>query len=325
VKPPSGRAKVDFAVKPHSFWGMKPHTDIPVVIGDRLAYSDVGAGPPLVFLHGYGGNRVTWMPWLDTLARDYRCIVVDMTGFGVAPRPAGADVSLVGLANAVVDLIERLDLTDVSLVGHSLGGGVAMLTALTLHDSDRPENRSRVRRVVSVAGATYPQRPPPFVRLTQNRAVAEFMFRVIPKQALIWAIYRTVVSRPEAATLERITAYAEPFKRAVTQKTAIDVAQQIIPPDAEQRVARYAELGIPVLCLWGRDDRIVPLWVGQRLAAEMPGGRFVVLERCGHMPTEEAPAESLEIMLEFLRSTAHSPAHPVRTPDSEASAAADIF
>lgn len=304
---------------------MKSFSDLPVVIADDIAYSDIGDGPPIVFLHGYGGNRVTWSPWLATLSRDYRCIVVDMTGFGVAPRPVDADVSTVGLAGAVVRLIERLDLDDVSLIGHSLGGGVAMLAALALRDSDDPRDRERIARFVSVAGATYPQRPPRFVRLARNRPAAELLFRLVPKHALLWAIYRTVVSRPEAATLERIRAYAQPFQRAVTQQTAIDVAQQIVPPDVEQRIARYPQLGIPVLCLWGSEDRIVPLWVGQRLAAEMPGGRFVALERCGHMPTEEAPAESLEITLDFLRSTARSGAHPARSPDSEASATADTF
>ena len=90
---------------------------------------------------------------------------------------------------------------------------------------------------------------------------------------------------------------------ADAEQALLSSALQIVPPDLDALIARYPEIRTPTLLLWGRHDRAVPLWVGRRLAAELPVARLHVLERCGHLPAEELPEESWGAVKAFLNDT----------------------
>ena len=86
----------------------------------------------------------------------------------------------------------------------------------------------------------------------------------------------------------------------------------IIPPDFEKLTRRFPEIDLPTLLLWGRHDWVVPLNVAERLLAALPKARLEVMEDCGHLPPEELPKESLEIVLKFLRGEGEAPAPRTR-------------
>ena len=96
---------------------------------------------------------------------------------------------------------------------------------------------------------------------------------------------------------------------------------RIIPPDLAELTKRIPEIALPTLLLWGKRDWVVPLEVAERLLAALPRARLEVLEDCGHVPSEELPKESLEIVLKFLRGEGENPSP--RTPDTSAPAKAD--
>lgn len=266
----------------------------------RVAWESRGSGPPLVFLHGYGAHRVHWAPWLPDLSGRHRCILVDLPGFGQAPAPADGDYSPRGLAEAVVALIRHLDLRGATLVGHSLGGGVALLVALDLLDRAAAGDPDRLVGLVSVAGAAYPQREPPFVSLSRNPALAGLGFALIPKRWLVRTAMRAIVVQKQAVTDERVEAYAEPMRHAARRRAFLRCARALVPDDLDEIVTRIPQISIPTLCLWGRQDPVVPLSVGRRLAAELPEGRIEILEECGHQVVEEKPRASLERLTAFL-------------------------
>ncbi len=267
---------------------------------ESLAWSRVGTGPPVVFLHGYGANRFHWTPWLPCLSADYECLTIDLPGFGEAPAPAHGDYSPAGMATAVADWIEHLDLDDCTIVGHSMGGGIALLVALELLDRAAAGGRPRLGGLVSVAGAAYPQREPPFVHLARRRWVAAFGFAVLPKRWLVRMAMRQIVVQAEAVTPERVEAYARPMRNAARRRAFLDCARRIVPPDVATVTARIPEIDVPALCLWGRQDPVVPLAIGKRLAHDLPRGRLVVLENCGHQVAEEHPEESVAFIQAFL-------------------------
>ena len=270
----------------------------------ELVYEEVGQGAPLVLLHGFGANRTTWSPWLEPLAANYRCINVDLKGFGEAPLDAdGSGWGIEDLAAAVVRLVHELDLSDVTLIGHSMGGGVALLAALELLGTTAPEGRGRVARLVSLCGAAYPQRMPRFIALSRHGRWVGRMLQWVPKHALVQAIYRTVVADPEAVTRVRVEAMAAPMRRPGAMEAMVRVAQGLVPELVDDVVAQIPRITVPVLCLWGRHDRIVPPWVGRRLASEVPKGEYVELVRCAHMPHEEQTEAALAVVLEFLHRT----------------------
>lgn len=265
-----------------------------------LAWSVAGEGPPLVLLHGFAGHRGFWDPWMPALLRRARCVAVDLTGFGEAPAPRDADYSPRGLAAAVVDLVDTLDLRDVTLVGHSMGGGIALLAALRLLDAERSGEPRRLAGLVSIAGAAYPQREPPFVRLARGGALSSAGFALLPKRWLVDAAMRAIVVQGDAVTGERVEGYARPMREAARRRAMLACARSLVPPDLEAIVRRIPEIDVPALCLWGRHDPVVPLAVGRRLARELPLGRLEILEHCGHQVVEECPEASLARLTAFL-------------------------
>ena len=83
----------------------------------------------------------------------------------------------------------------------------------------------------------------------------------------------------------------------------MSTGRRILPERIDEIAKRYPEIRLPTLLLWGLGERVVPLWVAQRLASDLPNARLSLLEKCGHIPPEERPAESLSVLLEFLDQT----------------------
>jgi pimeloyl-ACP methyl ester carboxylesterase len=141
------------------------------------------------------------------------------------------------------------------------------------------------------------------VRLADLGGLAALGFRLVPKKTLVRGVYRSIVEREDAISEARVEAYAAPLRRPEVQRAALEVARNLFGPEVESFTARYPDIDVPLLCLWGDRDPVVPTWVGQRLAAEVPGGRYVELERCGHQVTEECPKASLRHLLDFMAET----------------------
>jgi pimeloyl-ACP methyl ester carboxylesterase len=249
-----------------------------------------------VLLHGFGAHRATWDGWLPELERRHRVVAVDLIGCGNAPKPKGADYRPEAQAAAVRDLVRHLDLRDVTLIGHSLGGGIALLTALHLLD----DGEGRLAGLVSVAGAAFRQRDPPFIRLARHEGLSRVLLELLPRGWLIRTAMRQIVAVEGAVTPERVAAYSAPLRSAATRAALVRQAACAVPDDLDGHIARYPEIGVPALCLWGREDRVVPPWVGERLARTLPDAMLVFIDKCGHLPMDERPRESVAALLDFL-------------------------
>jgi len=255
-----------------------------------------------LLIHGYGATSFSWRRWAPQLARRGRVTLVDLKGFGGSPAPDDRAYGPVDHAELVADLIERQDLRDVTIVGHSLGGGIALLAALIL----LCKKERRVGRLILLASAAYPQKLPPFVRLGQWPRLGSALLRVVGARLLVSGVLRSVVHDPRTVTGEWVEGYAKPLSAPSARRALIETATQLVPPDLEALNRRYREIDVPTLILWGRQDRVVPLFVGQRLSRELPRARLTVLEACGHLPQEERPRASLEVVEAFLDGSAPS-------------------
>lgn len=254
-----------------------------------------------VLLHGYAGHSFSWRTWTPFLARRGHVVLVDMKGSGRAPRPDDDRWAPGDLAELVLRMLLERDLRRVTLVGHSLGGAVALITALGL--ADRGE-ASRLHRMVIVAGAAFRQRLPPFVALARRPRLTRALFRFMGPRFLVAQALRSMVYDRSDITGEQVRGYATPMEVPGTVEALMRTALQIVPDDTRELMERYPEIGVPALLLWGRHDPAVPLWVGERLVRALPHATLRVLERCGHLPVEERPEESLGALRAFLE------AHP---------------
>lgn len=255
-----------------------------------------GSGPPLLLIHGFGANAYTWRHWVAELARDHEVVQVDLKGFGSAPKPRDGAYAAADQAALLHRLVLQRDLRDLTLVGHSLGGGISLLLALRLLDTDP----GRLRGLVLVAAAAYRQEMPTYVRLAQMPWVGELLLRVLPARYIVRKVLESIVYDPDTVTVGQVDAYAAPLTESGGRRALAETARQIEPRDLEEVVRRYPEIDRPALLLWGRHDPIVPVEIGERLAADLPRARLEVMEECGHDPPEELPRASLEIVLEFL-------------------------
>jgi pimeloyl-ACP methyl ester carboxylesterase len=252
-----------------------------------------------VLLHGFGATGFTWRHWTPVLEKSHRVFVTDLKGFGASPKPRDGRYSPHDHADAVCRLLDDHGLDRVTLVGHSLGGGVALLTALRL--LDRGELR-RVRGLVLVASAALPQAVPRFIRLARVRGLNLVGLGTVPPRHVVRCVLRQIVFDRGVVSRDIVEGYAQPLSQPNARLALLETARQIVPPDVERIVERYPELDVPALLIWGRYDSVVPAWVGEQLADRLPDARLTLLERCGHVPPEEQPAESLAPVSRFLAS-----------------------
>lgn len=275
-------------------------TPLHVVVGGREA----PGVESFVLIHGFGATHFTWRHWVPTLEQLGRVVLVDLKGFGASEKPDDRRYGPLDQAALVESLVERLPPGPVTLVGHSFGGGVALLTAVALRArSDEARRERPLARLVLVAGAAYAQPLPPFVRLARTPRLTAAALRMLGPGRVIRYALRAIVHDPTMIVSEQIETYAAPLATAEGVRATLEAARQIMPDDLDHLTARYAAVDVPTLLLWGRSDPVVPLWVGQRLARELPRARLEVMETCGHVPHEERPAESLEILVDFLERT----------------------
>ena len=262
----------------------------------KLYAVERGDGPPILLIHGFGTNVFTWRHIAPDLSRDHRVIAVDLKGFGQSDKPFDDRYSAADQAELLVQLILDRDLRDLTLIGHSYGGGVALLLAL---EADT-RLQGRIAKLVLLDTIAYPQSIPVFFKLLDMPVVSQLSLRMAPpalqiQMALKIAYYdRSKIGRDE------IAAYAEPMKTAAGKHAIIYSARQILPADAEQISARYSSITLPTLILWCDHDRIVPLGVGLKLKRAMPNATFRLIDQCGHMPQEEQPEATLLQIREFL-------------------------
>lgn len=264
-----------------------------------LHVEQYGAGDEqIMLLHGFAANSYTWRSWIGPLAKERRVWAVELKGHGSAPAPADDMYTLRDHADLVYHLILKNDIRRLTLVGHSMGGGVALLVALRLLEEERLE---RLERLVLVSSAAYAQRLPLFIALSARGRLSEWGLRLVPKRLLIRSVLRFfVVHDRRTITDGQVTAYAEPLYSAPHRTALIKTAAGMVPPDFAELTRRFSGIDVPTLLLWGRYDRVVPLDIGERLFAALPRAQLTIME-CGHVPPEELPKESLEIVLEFLR------------------------
>ena len=249
-----------------------------------------------LLIHGFGASIYTWRHWVPCLESRGRVLLVDMKGFGAAAKPDDGRYGPTHHAELIGRLLDREEPDRLTVVGHSLGGGVALLIALSMAE----RNDQRLRRLVIVAGAAYAQRLPPFVALARYPRVTGAALKLVGPERTIRYVLGSIVH--DRATLEpdQVRRYAQALRTKDGIRALLDAARQIVPEELNRLTAGYPTLDVPTLLLWGRQDRVVPLAIGQRLCRDLPNARLEVLDECGHIPHEERPIASLQILEAFL-------------------------
>ncbi|RNC73161.1 MAG: alpha/beta hydrolase [Desulfuromonadales bacterium] len=270
--------------------------------GVRIRYRITGHGPiSVLFLHGFAAALTTWDDLVPLLPTErYTIHRLDLKGFGFSSKHRSGSYALEEQAAVVKAYLEAAGLHHVVLAGHSLGGGIALLVAL---NAIGRENHTLVSRLILIDCAAYPQRLPRFMRWLRVPLLARLGMALVPVRTVVRLTLDKVFHNKSAITPERIRRYETCFGRRGMARVLIRSARAIDPARYGAAAARYGEISMPTLIIWGSEDRIIRPSLGRRLQKEIPGARLTVIEGCGHNPHEERPVETSAAMVAFLEET----------------------
>jgi len=268
--------------------------------GRPVTYTQAGSGPVLLLIHGMGGTLENWRAVIEPLTRQHTVIAPDLPGHGTS-APGAGDYSIGALAAGLRDLLIAVGHERATLVGHSLGGGIAMQFAYQFPEMTErlvlvssgglgPEV-SLILRAAALPGADL------FISATAGpgRAVGSALARGLSAVGL----------RPNADVAEVARGYAslaDPERRAAflaTLRSVIGAGGQRV--HAGDRL--YLAEGLPVLIIWGGRDPIIPVHHGENAHEAILGSRLEVFEGVGHLPQLELPERFVAVLERFIAET----------------------
>jgi pimeloyl-ACP methyl ester carboxylesterase len=246
------------------------------VRGCTVALRRAGAGRPLVFLHG-ASDAGQWLPCLADLAAHHDVIAPEHPGFGASDTPAWLD-TIPDLANFYLDLLDQLDLAEVDLVGHDLGGWIA--AELAVRNPHRLASLTLVAAAgIHVAGVAQTD---PFLRSDEQR-IRDLFYDPARADATV-----ARVLRPELEDLN-----------IKNHTTAARLTWQ--PRGYDPHLAKWLHrIALPTLVLWGADDRLLPPAYGAAWQKRIAGAQLVVLPECGHLPHVEQRGAFVAALASFI-------------------------
>lgn len=269
--------------------------------GHVVNFNIAGHGPAVVLIHGVAGRAGQWDQAAQLLAENHTVIAPDLMGHGDSAKPRG-DYSLGAHASGIRDLLVALSIERASIVGHSLGGGIAMQFAYQF-----PE---RCERLVLVASGGLGEEVHPLLRAATLPG-SEFVLPLLAHPRLIETVavlpralgrigLRTRVDLEEMARGYRSLSNAEARNAFIhTLRSVIDPRGQRI--DASDRL--YLASKMPSLIIWGCRDRIIPVTHGRSAHKAMSGSHLELFEEAGHFPHLDEPLRFAQTLQGFFSRT----------------------
>jgi len=256
--------------------------------GRSIHYVQAGQGDPVVLIHGWNGSTFDVRYVIPELAQRYRVVAIDLLGYGYSARPADGDYSLAGLGEIVRRVMDRLGIERTAVLGHSMGGAIAMWLALHY-----PE---LVERLILVDSATVKEMSRGRNWGLALRPLLPILAPVLLRKGTVRRGLRSAVHDPACVTPETLEGRLRPLR----MKGHLRAQAKQLSDRRRDEAFDAGRIHQPTLILWGEHDRWVPLSTGEQLARLIPSARFVVIRSAGHLPLEEQPDLCNRELLDFL-------------------------
>jgi pimeloyl-ACP methyl ester carboxylesterase len=266
--------------------------------GHRVGYQIAGEGPVVGLIHGITSTSECWRRVIPRLAEQHTVVAPDLLGHGGSAKPQG-DYSLGAYASGIRDLMGLLGFESGTVVGHSLGGGIALQFAYQF-----PEY---CERLVLVSSGGLGREVHPLLRAASLPG-AEL---VLPLLARDWSVrageaVSEVLARLGLQAGSDVGEFARGYASLAdpdTREAFLHTVRAVIGPGG-QRVSAldrlYLAEDLPTLIVWGTDDPIIPVEHGRAAHERIPGSKLVEIEGAGHWPQLDEPDHLVEAILEFI-------------------------
>jgi pimeloyl-ACP methyl ester carboxylesterase len=278
--------------------------------GHRVIYRIAGSGPPVVLIHGMINSSRHWEQVARRLAQRHTVIAPDLIGHGDSATPRG-DYSLGAHAASIRDLLTAIGVERASIVGHSLGGGVAMQFFWQFP--------SRVERLALVSSGGLGHEVSPLLR-TVALPGAPALMALAAHPRVLDALEQTgerlkARGRGKGVYLQAVARALRPLQQPGAREAFVHTLRSVIDVRGQRVSATdrlYLLARMPTLIVWGERDNTIPLAHGRAAHEAIPESRFVTLPRAAHFPHLEDPEGLSAALLDFLATTA-----PVRLDDED--------
>ena len=268
--------------------------------GDRIAYRDAGNGPALLLIHGMAGSSATWQAIIPQLSKNFSVIAPALLGHGMSAKPRG-DYSLGAFAVFLRDLLDELGVARATVIGQSLGGGIAMQFA--------HQHRDYCERLALIGSGGLGPDLSPLLRMLSAPG-AEFVLPVVAPQPVLnlgnklgsWLTSAGIQSPRAGQMWHAYSSLSDAQTRRAflrTLRSVVDYRGQAVSALNKLHVAE----GLPTVLIWGDQDRIIPVAHAYAAHDVVAGSRLEVLEGVGHFPHVEAPIAVADILETFIAST----------------------
>jgi pimeloyl-ACP methyl ester carboxylesterase len=269
--------------------------------GHAVRFRTAGSGPVLLLIHGITGTSANWRRVIGPLSERYTVIAPDLLGHGESAKPQG-DYSLGAYASGIRDLLVLLGHERASVVGHSLGGGIAMQFAYQF-----PE---RLDRLVLVSSGGLGREVSPLIRAATLPG-SEYVLPLLvaePLRDAVSALNRAlgVVGLRAGPDLREVSRGFASLGDIEARQAFIHTVRGIIDPGGQRVSATdrlYLAAEVPTLIVWGERDPIIPVDHAQIAHEGMPGSRLELFPKSGHFPQLDDPLGFLGVLQDFLEST----------------------
>ena len=274
---------------------MPVHTVL--VHGQRIAYLDVGAGPPVILIHGFGGSMWQWEYQQHQLSQHFRVLTLDLPGAGLSDKP-DIDYRPDQMLDYFVGFMDAMKIPQATLVGNSMGAGLAIGMALT-----HPARVAKLALVDGLPQHVMEKLTSPSVRRALESSAPSWLVSfgntlfgsLMIESVLQEIVYDQTLLTP--AVLER----SNRNRQLPGLIKPIMTVRENLPLWESGFATRLAAITHPTLVLWGEEDRVFPIAVGEELHRTIKGSRFIRIPKAGHIPQWERPDVVNQELITFIR------------------------
>ena len=245
--------------------------------------------PPLLLIHGVAATIYTFNKLIPLLEEHFSIIAIDLPGFGQSEKSSSFVFSYQNYARVVAECIKYFDLNQVSIVGHSMGGQIALFTAKLF-----PE---KINKVVLLASSGYLKAAnKAIIYCTYLPFFKYFIKREVHKKE-VKDILKNVFYDHSLITKGHIDEFGKPLKE---EGFYISLLRLLRYREGDLSSEELKTIYKPALLLWGEEDIVVPVQVGHRLENDLPNAKLITYEKAGHLISEERPNEVFEQIVSFI-------------------------
>jgi pimeloyl-ACP methyl ester carboxylesterase len=243
----------------------------------------------IVLVHGFLSSTIRFRQLLPELTKEYKVISLDLPGFGQSEKSTSFIYKLCNYGQLIINFLDKLNIQDVILIGHSMGGQICMHAA-----KKAPE---RIKKLILLGCCSYVKRANRSLIACSYLPLFTWGMRSWIQKKDVKQNLLAVLHDSKLVTQEMIDSYSKPISEAAFINSLIRLLRH---REGDMSSEELQQIKQPVLMIWGKEDKVIPVKTGYKLKHDLPNAELIVYEKCGHLLMEEKPDEITNEMIRFI-------------------------